>query len=51
MHTPHFACPFVLFRLAIPLSILLSFMASDYPIAIFKLYLWFPHSHCTNEKR
>jgi hypothetical protein len=32
-------CPFVLFRLAIMLSVLLRFMDSDYPFGIFKLFL------------
>ena len=31
-------CPFVLFLLAIVLSVLLQFMDSDYPFGIFKLF-------------
>ena len=38
-----FVCPFVLFLLAIVLSVLLRFVDSDYPFGIFKLFLlWFP---------
>jgi hypothetical protein len=32
--------PFVLFLLAIVLSVLLPFTDSDYPFGIFKLFLW-----------
>ena len=32
-------CPFVLFRLAIVLSVLLQYTDSDYPFGIFKLFL------------
>jgi hypothetical protein len=44
-------CPFVLFLLATLLSVLLQFMASDYPFGIFKLFLvtsilsYKPHVH------
>ena len=33
-------CPFVLFILAIVLSVILRLTASDYPFGIFKLFLW-----------
>ena len=33
------ACPFVLFRLAIVLTVLPRFTDSDYPFGIFKLFL------------
>jgi len=33
-------CPFVLFLLAIVLSVLLRYMVSDCPFGIFKLFLW-----------
>jgi len=33
-------CPFVLFLLAIVLSVLLRFTDSDYPFGIFKLFLY-----------
>ena len=36
-------CPFVLFLLAIELSVLLRFTDSDYHFGIFKLFLWAPH--------
>ena len=34
-----FVCPFVLFHLAIVLSVLLRFAVSDYPFGVFKLFL------------
>ena len=39
-------CPFVLFLLAIVLSVLLRFTDYDYPFAIFKLFLSCPITKC-----
>jgi hypothetical protein len=43
------SCPFVLFLLAIVLSVLLRYTDSDYPFGIFKLFLsfcTFSFGHC-----
>ena len=39
-------CPFVLFLLAIVLSVLLRFSDSDYPFIIFELFLLALHNGC-----